>query len=57
MGLQQLILTQPPKRNITDASQQCENPNCVTNHEKYLLPEQEKLVAILQYTPGHIVAA
>ena len=41
MGLQQLILTQPPKRNITAASRQCENPNCVTNHEKYLLPEQE----------------
>ncbi|MXV77797.1 aspartate carbamoyltransferase [Candidatus Poribacteria bacterium] len=41
MGLEQLILTQPPQRNITEASHQCENPNCVTNHETYLLPEQE----------------
>ena len=41
MGLEQLILTQPPQRDITEASHQCENANCVTNHETYLLPEQE----------------
>ncbi len=41
MGLEQLILTQPPKRNIGESSYQCENPNCVTNHETYLAPERE----------------
>ena len=41
MGLEQLILTQPPQRDITESSHQCENANCVTNHETYLFPEQE----------------
>ena len=41
MGLEQLILTQPPKRDIGETSHQCENPNCVTNHETYLVPERE----------------
>ena len=41
MGLEQLILTQPPKRNISESSQQCENTNCITNHETYLVPEHE----------------
>ena len=41
MGLEQLILTQPPERNIGKAAHQCENTNCVTNHETYLLSERE----------------
>ena len=41
MGLEQLILTQPPKRNIGESSHQCENPNCITHHETYLSPERE----------------
>ncbi|MDE0482657.1 MAG: aspartate carbamoyltransferase [Candidatus Poribacteria bacterium] len=41
MGLEQLILTQPPKRNIDESSHQCENPNCITHHETYLSPERE----------------
>ena len=41
MGLEQLILTQPPQRNIVAAEYSCENPNCVTNHETYLAPECE----------------
>lgn len=41
MGLEQLILTQPPTRSISESSHQCENPNCVTNHETYLTSEFE----------------
>ena len=41
MGLEQLILTQPPKRNIGPSTQTCENTNCVTNHETYLSSELE----------------
>ena len=41
MGLEQLILTQPPKRDIGETSHQCENANCVTHHETYLVPERE----------------
>ena len=41
MGLEQLILTQPPIRSISESSYQCENPNCVTNHETYLTSECE----------------
>ena len=41
MGLEQLILTQPPIRNISETTVQCENANCVTNHETYLTSEQE----------------
>lgn len=41
LGLEQLILTQPPKRDISTSGHTCENPNCVTNHETYLVPEQE----------------
>ncbi len=41
MGLEQLILTQPPKRNINESSHQCENTNCITNQETYLIPERE----------------
>ena len=41
MGLEQLILTQPPKRNIGASEKPCENTNCVTNHETYLTAERE----------------
>ena len=41
MGLEQLILTQPPQRNIVVAEHSCENPNCVAIHENYLVPERE----------------
>jgi aspartate carbamoyltransferase catalytic subunit len=41
MGLEQLILTQPPKRKIGESPYQCKNANCVTNHETYLSPERE----------------
>ena len=41
MGLEQLILTQPPKRDIGPSTRTCENANCVTNYETYLTPERE----------------
>lgn len=41
LGLEQLILTDPPQRDITESSHQCDNGNCVTNHETYHVPEQE----------------
>lgn len=41
MGLEQLILTQPPKRDINESTQRCENTNCITNHETYLISESE----------------
>jgi aspartate carbamoyltransferase catalytic subunit len=41
MGLEQLILTQPPKRDIAASTRPCENTNCVTNYETYLTPERE----------------
>lgn len=41
LGLEQLILTQPPIRDIRESSHKCENPNCVTNHETYLVSERE----------------
>ena len=41
MGLEQLILTQPPERDIATTEKLCENTNCVTNHETYLTPERE----------------
>ncbi|MCY4404678.1 MAG: aspartate carbamoyltransferase [Candidatus Poribacteria bacterium] len=41
LGLEQLILTQPPTRNIEESSYQCENVNCVTNQETYLVSERE----------------
>ena len=41
MGLEQLILTQPPKRDIGPSTRRCENSNCVTNYETYLTPERE----------------
>ena len=43
MGLKQLILTQPPKREMRPATHTCENANCVTNYETYLVPECETL--------------
>ena len=43
MGLEQLILTQPPNREIAASTKPCENANCVTNHETYLTVEQETL--------------
>ena len=43
MGLEQLILTQPPERDIATAEKPCENTNCVTNHETYLMSEREIL--------------
>ena len=42
MGLEQLILTQPPKRDIAPFTRKCENSNCVTNHETYLTLERER---------------
>ena len=41
IGLEQLILTQPPKRDIGTATHTCANTNCVTNYETYLTPERE----------------
>lgn len=41
MGLEQLILTQPPERDICPSTHTCENPNCVTNYETYLTSERE----------------
>ena len=41
MGLEQLILTQPPERDIAPSTRTCKNTNCVTNHETYLTPERE----------------
>ncbi len=43
MGLEQLILTQPPERDITQSTHTCKNTNCITNHETYLTPERETL--------------
>ena len=41
IGLEQLILTQPPKRDIRTSVHTCANTNCVTKHETYLIPECE----------------
>ena len=41
MGLEQLILTQPPERDVAASTRTCENSNCVTNYETYLTPERE----------------
>ena len=41
IGLEQLILTQPPKRDIRTSAHTCANTNCITNHETYLTPERE----------------
>ncbi len=41
LGLEQLILTQPPQRELVPADKPCPNPNCVTNYETYLQPEHE----------------
>ena len=41
VGLEQLILTQPPERDIVPSTRTCENTNCVTNYETYLTPERE----------------
>ena len=41
VGLEQLILTQPPERDIAASTHTCKNINCVTNHEAYLTPERE----------------
>ena len=41
LGLEQLVLTQPPTRKMVSDQGSCENPNCVTNHEPYLGPETE----------------
>ena len=43
IGLEQLILTQPPERDITQSTHTCKNTNCITNHETYLTPERETL--------------
>ena len=48
MGLEQLILTQPPKRDIAATEKLCENTNCVTNHETYLTPERETFDATVK---------
>ena len=41
IGLEQLILTQPPKRHLSTSVYTCANTNCVTNYETYLIPERE----------------
>ncbi len=43
LGLEQLVLTQPPTRKMVSDQQACENPNCVSNHERYLEPETETI--------------
>ena len=43
LGLEQLVLTQPPTRKMVSDQGSCENPNCVSNHERYLEPETETL--------------
>jgi aspartate carbamoyltransferase catalytic subunit len=43
LGLEQLVLTQPPTRKIVSDQQACENPNCVSNYERYLEPETETI--------------
>ena len=43
LGLEQLVLTQPPTRQMVSDQQACENPNCVSNHERYLNPETETI--------------
>ena len=40
-GLEELILTQPPTREITAGAAPCRNPNCVTTFEDCLEPEIE----------------
>ena len=47
LGLEQLVLTQPPKRKIVSDPQPCENQNCVSNHERYLEPETEIIASPL----------
>ncbi len=42
-GLEELILTQPPKREISVGAQFCDNSNCVTHYEQQLDPEIELL--------------
>ena len=52
LGLEQLILTQPPQRSITAAENPCDNPGCVTHHENYLFPEREtfgEMFAVCRY--------
>ncbi len=48
LGLEQLVLTQPPTREIVFDRRPCDNPNCVTNHESYLEPETETFVGTAQ---------
>mgnify|MGYP001576089503 CR=1 FL=1 len=43
-GLEQLVLTQPPTRQIAFDPRPCDNPNCVTNHEGYVEPETETVM-------------
>jgi len=43
LGLEQLILTQPPERKIASDNRPCGNLNCVTAHEHYLEPETEMI--------------
>lgn len=42
LGLEQLILTDPPDRTLNAATAPCENRNCVTQYETYLTPEHER---------------
>ena len=48
LGLEQLVLTQPPTRKIAFDRHPCEDPNCVTNHESYPPPETETIVETAQ---------
>lgn len=43
VGLEQLVLTQPPSMQSSTDHRQCDNPNCVTNHQEYLKPEIETI--------------
>ncbi len=41
VGLEQLILTRPPQREVSTSTYRCTNINCVTSYEAYLVPELE----------------
>ena len=47
LGLEQLVLTEPPTRKMASDEQACENPNCVSHHERYLGSEAEIIAGAL----------
>ena len=48
LGLEQLVLTQPPTRETVSDQRPCDNPNCVTNQEHYLEDETETITGTAQ---------